>query len=306
MRAIAYLIPFMGFIAASCTEASTVVDSPSSDIVLQDDLEQLTQSTVFFGHQSVGSNILEGVQALARKGGVDLRVTETEGATGLTPGTLAHAYIDYNGAPDVKLESFHRAFEKGASSSPDFALMKLCYVDFSASTDVEALFSRYRAAMEKLQSSHPAATLVHVTVPLTAKQSTFKSLAKRALGRATSEQMNELRERFNDLLRGTYEGKEPIFDLARLESTAQDGSPTTAKLAGGEVPMLTPSYTDDGEHLNEVGSERVARELVSLLASLQRERQAKIAKEDGAGSMDGGQAGSDGVVEFEEPLEESH
>ena len=67
------------------------------------------------------------------------------------------------------------------------------------------------------------AVFVHVTVPLTAAQSGLKSLVKRPMGRAPD---NVRLEEYNQLLRRTYAGREPIFDLARLESISP--APTTA------------------------------------------------------------------------------
>ncbi|AKU91472.1 hypothetical protein AKJ08_1859 [Vulgatibacter incomptus] len=258
-----------GVVAGACAapESSPV----SRDETLRSDLERLSRATIFFGHQSVGADILAGVASLAAREGIPLRVVETRDACGLAPGTIGHSFIGENGAPSTKVESFRRAFGGDPAQAPELALMKLCYVDFDGSTDVAALFSGYRASVEELRRLFPSTTFVHVTVPLTARQGGVKSLVKSMMGRPTSVSMNAIREKFNTLIRETYRGREPVFDLARVESTGTDGSVTTSSLGGRDVPMLIPAYTYDGSHLNEAGREHVARALVALLASLEQD-----------------------------------
>lgn len=267
--------------ACSGSEAGSERPAPRS---LAEELKVLARTTIFFGHQSVGDNIVDGLRDLSVLERVPLEIRKTETALGLARGTWGHGHISYNGAPEIKLESFLKTFDESAAdptgilaggtnaAEPDIALMKFCYVDFHSTTDVQALFADYQATMEAIRSEHPNTTLVHVTVPLTARQSFFKTMAKRLMGRPSSEDMNEVRERFNELLRGTYEGREPVFDLAAIESIDEDGR---RLLVGGDrsIPMLVPAYTDDGEHLNPEGRVRVARELVALLASVARERE---------------------------------
>ncbi len=147
--------------------------------------------------------------------------------------------------------------------------MKLCYVDIGPDTDAAALFARYQGALDALRQKHPRTTFVHVTVPLAAVQRGPKAWAKRLLGRpvyGTAD--NARREEYNALLRAAYGGREPVFDLAALESTRPDGSRETFEHDGRQVPALVPEYTDDGGHLNGPAAERVARQLVALLASV--------------------------------------
>jgi hypothetical protein len=154
----------------------------------------------------------------------------------------------------------------------EVALVKFCYVDFSADTDAKALFARYRASIDVLRSRHPGTTFVHVTAPLTEVQGGAKGLLKRLLGRAPYGTVeNVRREEYNALLRETYGGREPIFDLARIESVAPDGTAVTTQWKGRVVPAMAPVFTEDGGHLNAAGKLRAARELVSVLAALPRE-----------------------------------
>ena len=92
---------------------------------------------------------------------------------------------------------------------------------------------------------------------------------KRALGCVPAGLAeNAKREEYSDLVRRAYAGKEPVFDLARLESTAPDGSVASASDGVRQVPSLVAVYTEDGGHLNPDAQLRLARELLSVLASV--------------------------------------
>ncbi len=248
--------------------AATASVARAADPKLRADLDALSRRTVFFGHQSVGGNVLDGVRDLAAAEGVTVRIVEARTTSEVPAGSIGHAYVGENGKPASKLAGFEQAFASPGRAVPDVALVKFCYVDFDGKTDVSALFQQYQAALRGLQSSHPGTTFVHVTVPLTAGQGGMKTLAKRLLGRDTPVTQNARREQFNALLRKAYGGKEPVFDIALLESTAPDGKRNTLELDGAAVPMLVGAYTDDGGHLNEAGRRRVAREFVAFLAAL--------------------------------------
>jgi hypothetical protein len=110
---------------------------------------------------------------------------------------------------------------------------------------------------------------MHVTAPLTIAQGGLKAGLKKLLGRVPyGVAENRRREEFNALMRQAYQGKEPIFDLARIESTAPDGTAVTVDWEGTASPAMVAAYTDDGGHLNTAGKLRAARELVSALAAI--------------------------------------
>ncbi|HTP28519.1 MAG TPA: hypothetical protein VMK12_23035 [Anaeromyxobacteraceae bacterium] len=231
------------------------------------DLTRLSRKRILFGHQSVGANILAGVQDLTVGSSPQLRVVEMKSATDLTPGTLAHVFVAENGHPLKKLASFERALAE-AGTAPDIALMKFCYVDVSSKTDVNALFARYEETMGRLRARYPKTIFVHVTMPLTIVQHGAKAWVKDLMGRSTGVAENARREDFNARLRRTYDGKEPIFDLARIESTRPDGSAEVSKWNGQDVPGLVSAYASDSGHLNERGRVVAARGLIGVLAAL--------------------------------------
>ena len=49
----------------------------AADSALRADLERIAHERVYFGHQSVGANLLEGVKQLADGAGVPLRIVES-------------------------------------------------------------------------------------------------------------------------------------------------------------------------------------------------------------------------------------
>jgi hypothetical protein len=217
-------------------------------LLLASSFPAAAEPRIYFGHQSVGANILQGVKEL----GVPLSIKDE--------------FLAENGDPLRKLQNFKAAVGEG--SRFDIALVKFCYVDVNAETDARALFERYRATIDELRAKNPRTVFVHATLPLTTVQSGPKALAKRLLGRAPYGTIeNVRREQYNQLLRRTYAGREPIFDLARLESIAPDGTAVTVAWNGATVPAMSSAYTDDGGHLNAKGRALAAQEFVTVLAA---------------------------------------
>jgi hypothetical protein len=238
----------------------------ADDPELARDLAAVGRLTVLFGHQSVGNNILDGLRELAASEKVRLPIAELDGAPGPRAG-LVHVLVAENGKPELKLQSFERALA-AAGPGVDVAMLKFCYVDVTEGTDPKALFGAYAKAARELKARYPGTTFVHVTAPLTTIPAGPKAFVKRLLGRDRNRQENAKREEYNALLRQEYQGREPIYDLARLESERPDGQVETYGWRGRRIPALTPAYTDDGGHLAGEGRRRAARNLLALLVSL--------------------------------------
>jgi hypothetical protein len=225
---------------------------------------------IFFGHQSVGTNIMEGVGDVVRdEPRIGLRVADGDDALNGGGGVFAHGRIGRNGDPGFKTDEFARLIEGPLRGKVDVAFHKYCYADFSETTDVPAVFDHYRKSMTRLRAEFPGVVFVHVTTPLVRGQSGPKAAIKRLLGRPLRGYAgNFARERFNDLLRQAYGGREPLFDLAAIESTRPDGRREVIRSGGRSAYALVPTYTTDGSHLNEVGRRRVAADLLVFLAQL--------------------------------------
>jgi len=242
---------------------------PVSVSVNSSDLEKLSQRTIFFGHQSVGFNILEGVtEILGEHKNIKLDIVESKDFGSAT--RFYHSRVGQNGDPVSKIQDFTSMIDGGIGKQADIAFFKLCYVDFRSSTDAEAVFQIYRQSMEKLQQSYPDVRFVHVTTPLTIREKGIKTIIKGIIGRARwGYEDNQTREIFNQLIRKEYGQAGLVFDLARLESTLPDGSRLEYEHGGEEYYALVPAYSSDGGHLNEIGRRYIAGNLLNFLASIE-------------------------------------
>ena len=270
MRTLRLLPLVLGLACEGRTVTSAAHVGPGPGDVPAAAARKLAQRRVFFGHQSVGSDIVAGLEAIAREQpDLGLRVVEGRSAEVLAAPGFAHALNGQNGQPLTKLHDFAEALEKGGlGSRADIALFKFCYVDFRPGTDVDAIFAAYRATLARLRAAFPLVTFVHVTSPLVVVQRGPRALLKRLLGkRPAGAEENVLRERYNALLRAEYSGREPLFDLAAVESTLPDGRPVRFEDGGATYPALAREYASDGKHLNVVGSRRAAAYLLRTLAS---------------------------------------
>jgi hypothetical protein len=232
--------------------------------------QSLGAKRIFFGHQSVGANIMDGVADVIRdepRNG--LRVAVGEGALAGGGGVFAHGPVGRNGDPALKTDDFARLIEGPLRGKVDVAFHKYCYVDISETTDVAALFGYYQTTMARLRAEFPGVVFVHVTTPLVRVQSGPKATLKLLFGRSPGRYAgNYARERFNGLMRDAYRGREPLFDLATIESTRPDGSREAIRSGSRNGYALVPAYTTDNSHLNEMGRRRVAEELLVFLARL--------------------------------------
>ncbi|BAR98006.1 hypothetical protein BV133_413 [Blastochloris viridis] len=230
------------------------------------DIDKLAARTIFFGHQSVGWNIIQGIEATLKAHPAarwPIREIKTADAEG--PGLL-HAELGQNGNPLSKLEAFEHLVRGGIGDHANVAFFKFCYADFDKDSDVAGLFERYKRTMAELAQAYPKTTFAHVTAPLMAPEQGIKAMIKQALGRY--DPANAKRNAFNELLRREYAGSGRLFDLAVAESTKPDGSQCTVSAGDQRVPCLVPDYTDDGAHLNALGRNAVSPRFVAFLAGL--------------------------------------
>lgn len=227
----------------------------------------IAERRIFFGHQSVGANIVEGLADGGADGtGPSMRIVALGQEAGVSGGFFAHAPIGRNGQPSSKTDEFAALLERGLAGRVDIAFHKYCYLDLPDGTDVQAIFEHYRRTMARLHREFPAVAFVHVTAPLTAGEAAPKWLAKRLLGRKPD---NDSRERFNELMRREYAGRESLFDLAAVESIDPEGRQHGRRGDDGRfVESLSPQYTSDGGHLNAIGRRQVADALLGALAGL--------------------------------------
>ncbi len=231
------------------------------------DLSSLRTMKVFFGHQSVGGNLLQGLQEIARSQGDSVAIVALSGNGAPFVGGIEHSLIGRNQDPGSKCDDFVAIVRRIAPEAPDIVAMKFCYVDFDENTDPRAVFDRYRVAVENVRKVVPSAKILHITSPLTARTPGWKRIVKGLLGRLEAgDETAKRRAAFNRLLREGFP-EDPLFDLARSESTYPDGRRETARIDGTEVEFLVGEFTSDGGHLSERGRSQVSRELLHVLAT---------------------------------------
>ncbi len=235
--------------AAALTADHTTIDT-RDEVIPQRWLDRARSLDVYFGHQSVGANLLEGVEALARQNPGRYRlVVRSEpsrfslsalfkgGAEDDKQAGIEHFFVGRNGEPEGKIADFSRRMERQGRTA-DVAMMKLCFVDFQdPKTDPARLFADYRNGMERLEKAHPKVRFVWWTVPL-------------------MNNGNQLRNAYNRLVRAYAEehGK-PLYDIADIESHDPQGRQV---MVSGE-PVMYAGYTQDGGHLTNEGKLRAAR-----------------------------------------------
>ena len=255
-----------GEMAEKITQLPKIKDiSPSS-------WKKLSEKKIYFGHHSVGFNIVQGIKDLLKENPqIKLRVIETHDTDEFNTYIFAHSKVGKNYDPRSKIDEFAAFMEEGIGEKVDIAFFKFCVVDIDASTEVRRLFTDYKKKMSWLKNKYPESKFVHVTVPLIERKFTaFRSWINKLLGKKSilDDDHNIARNEFNELLRKEYDGNEPVFDLAKIESIYPDGRRAEFERNGERYYSLVPAYTHDGAHLNETGRKKIAEQLLIFLANL--------------------------------------
>ncbi len=266
------LIAAFGLLSlASCRQAATESLNAAYDRldrVPRDRWEALAHKKVFFGHKSVGANIVDGLKdVLARRPDIALDIRETLDPAAFSGPVFAHSPIGTNKNPLSKIARFREVLESGVGEAADMAFFKFCFIDFDHETDIQAIFDRYVELIDGLRARFPRLRIVTFTVPLLSKPVGIKDRLRKLLGRMPwHEEDNAQRNRFNEMLRARFRGS--LFDLAAVESRIDDTKKATFRKDGRAYDMLYRGYTDDGGHLNPAGRQIVAIELLTVLADL--------------------------------------
>ncbi|NUP09567.1 MAG: hypothetical protein HOW73_26275 [Polyangiaceae bacterium] len=207
------------------------------DALGQEDLKRLRGARIFFGHQSVGNNLIDAAKAL----GYGFRHVDSDADFAMAG--LGEAPVLDNHDPHRKVRSFAELLvEKKVAERADLAGFKLCYVDFESSMKVAGLREAYTAKMDELRAAYPKLRLFHVTPPLT----------------TTGHAENRARLDFGDWLKTTYGNRDVVVDLAAIESEMPDGKLCTSN----GVRSLCRDYASDSGHLKAEGATRGAKALL--------------------------------------------
>ncbi len=263
----------------SCQRGPTANSPVSSGAAINDvsdsAWQKLSEKRIYFGHKSVGQNIVEGVQdVLKQLPQIKMTILESNKAEDFATPVFAHSAVGSNSDPESKMKAFEEILDRGVGNKADIAFFKFCWLDVLPQTNSEKVFRDYESFMARIKEKYPQITFIHVTVPLTSDQRGIeawvkkgKDLIKALIGRVNVYD-NAKRNELNEMLRRRYEGKEPFFDLAKIEAALPGEKQMPAKKNDTLADDLIPLYTDDGGHLNKLGRKVVAEHLLVLLAQL--------------------------------------
>jgi hypothetical protein len=203
------------------------------DALAATEKNKVKAAKVFFGHQSVGWNTLEGVESL---GG--FTVDEISGASSYGTPKIGHAYLDSNTQPLDKMQNFDVMMGR-IGSTVQVAGMKLCWIDFESGTNVTNLQNTYKATITKVKAAYPNVHLFHVTTPVKTDEAS----------------LNAMRLQYGDWLKNTYKNEAIVLDLAAVQSTQPNGAACTS----GGTRNMCAAYASDEGHLNATGQARAAK-----------------------------------------------
>ncbi|MBK8943322.1 MAG: hypothetical protein IPM79_38410 [Polyangiaceae bacterium] len=211
------------------------------DALKPDDAKRLKTARIFFGHQSVGNNLIEAAKGLGYTFKYALRGAD------LAAMGLSEAPVADNRDPLRKVKSFAELLVKEKiGERADLAGFKLCYVDFEDQGKTGGLEKAYATRISELRLAYPQLKFFHVTPPLTTDNAGF----------------NKQRLAFGDFLKKTYSEQDIVIDLAAVESQLPDGTPCTL----GGHRSLCSQYASDNGHLKGDGATRGAKVLLYAFA----------------------------------------
>ncbi|MFH1692553.1 MAG: hypothetical protein ABIC68_08345 [Candidatus Omnitrophota bacterium] len=255
-----YLSVGMFFVAVGGAAKTVNQDDLNINRISGQSLDGVRNLKILFGHQSIGMNTIAGLRDLARQNaGYSLVIANVSSLADFNSPKLGHFRISVNGNPIGKIYEFADWIENGYGQVVDVALFKFCPFDIKADTDVVALFNTYKRVMASLKVAYPDVAFVYVTCPL-----------------VDSEDLaNVKRNQFNRMLLNEYGSREYIFDIAAIESGHQNGTRAEFTFRGGVYNKLCGEYrvAQDRVHLNEVGRQRVAKGMLSLLSTIAEKKQ---------------------------------
>jgi hypothetical protein len=255
----------------SCREEKIIKEEEKDDNMQALSLEAIKKvagKKIFFGHMSVGLNILDGLKDLQNEKSEfnNINMIEMNSDPVIEKAGLYHQKVGYNAVPKGKCDTFESILSANEIGEKfDAVVLKFCYVDFRKETNVKEIFDYYVRTVNNIKSKFPYLQIVHITVPLTVHSGGIKKSIKNLI---YGDLPNIKRNEFNNRLKSAYEGKDPILDLAAVESTYPDGNRESFEHNGNVVYALIPGYTYDGGHLNKIGRYRAANEMIRVLSEI--------------------------------------
>jgi len=240
---------------------------------------KLAETKIFFGHQSVGRNIIEGIRDIVTEYDyIKLNIVEAKNSpTDFNEPCFGHGPVGRNMDPASKIDGFVGMMDEGLGNKVDIAFLKFCYIDIMRDSKPQEIFNSYSSAMKDLNTRYPKTTFLHITVPLKSApiglEKTMKECVKALIRKPGILDDNFKRQHYNQLLKQAYADSEYVFDLAAVEAVGPDGLKCYTTRGSQRAPLMAREYTYDGGHLNKQGRKRVAQQLLIKLAELANQQQ---------------------------------
>ena len=265
----------MFFMRITIKTDTNKITLPTIDDIPKEYWAKLAEKKIFFGHQSVGSNIIEGINDIINEREyIKLNIVRTDNPTDFDQPIFAHSSVGRNTEPASKIKSFRNVMDAGIGDKVDIAFFKFCFVDIMRDSDPREILDSYNTLIEDLKGRYPQTRFLHVTVPVCSAprgvKRPLKEFVKLLIGRPRIMTLDDniMRQLYNTLLKDSYSPTEHVFDLALIESVNPSGFRCYATKGAEKVFVMVPEYTDDGGHLNDQGRKKIAEQLLIILAEV--------------------------------------
>lgn len=252
----------------ACSDSAVPASVDNSALAVA--ARRIAEIRVLFAHQSVGVDVLHGVEALAQEVQVPIRIVDLKDISHDGGPGIFHFRVGENGKPETKVDGFVELLSRAERTLFDVAILKLCYVDLDVTDKgrAKSLFGYFADAHRKLQLTRPDVRLVPATMPLRADVNTWKTPIRRLIGMgAYGDAENIVRNVYNGEVRNTFRGTS-IFDIANAESMEGPPGRQSGFIQNGQfMQTLSSLNTRDGGHLNELGSRLAGAEFIRAVAN---------------------------------------
>ncbi|MBU1087117.1 MAG: hypothetical protein KKD05_06315 [Candidatus Omnitrophica bacterium] len=233
--------------------------------------DSLANKKIYFGHQSVGYNIIDGIKdVMTEMPNIKLNIIETKNPEDFKKGIFAHSTVGRNENPKSKIDDFKRIMDSGVGGKVDIAFFKFCYIDINSETDQAELLAYYKNTMNYLERKYPNTKFVHFSVPIRTTNNSFKARIRRFFNKDVwGDKENIARNKYNKNFMDEYVPNEDFFNIALYEATLPDHSLNYCAKRGNDYLALWSGYSEDGGHLSLLGKKYIAQKLLLFLIGLE-------------------------------------